>query len=204
MCAHTRVGFMYQFRNFLAKLKLSNWQLNSTLYLKLRIVSVIARHTFAYIPTYSFGIKPYPKLQIKVIVRKLFTLIESAPEQLGRLVRILLPGKFWAVEDRETVVAEAVRADPVRGVGNAVDLEINKVNRFNLCFSLCFMFFQNWKNVTVRAWARGVVDRAPVCHLGDPSSNLGQANFLQWLMALTRPTQYSIPCTGVKTGWGDS
>jgi hypothetical protein len=33
------------------------------------------------------------------------------------------------------------------------------------------------------AWARGVVDRAPVCHLGDPGSNLGQANFLQRLMA---------------------
>jgi hypothetical protein len=27
------------------------------------------------------------------------------------------------------------------------------------------------------------VDRALVCHLGDPGSNLGQANFLQWLMA---------------------
>jgi hypothetical protein len=33
------------------------------------------------------------------------------------------------------------------------------------------------------AWARGVVDRAPVCHLGDLGSNLGQANFLQRLMA---------------------
>jgi hypothetical protein len=39
------------------------------------------------------------------------------------------------------------------------------------------------------AWACGVVDRVPVCHLGDLGSNLGQANFLQWLMALLRPTQ---------------
>jgi hypothetical protein len=33
------------------------------------------------------------------------------------------------------------------------------------------------------AWARGVVDRAPVCLLGDPGSNLGQAKFLEWFMA---------------------
>jgi hypothetical protein len=29
------------------------------------------------------------------------------------------------------------------------------------------------------------------------------ANFLQLLMALSRPTQYSIPCTRVKAGQGD-
>jgi hypothetical protein len=49
-----------------------------------------------------------------------------------------------------------------------------------------------------------LADRAPACHLGDPSSNLGYAKFLQRLMALLRPTQYSIPYIGVKTGQGDS
>jgi hypothetical protein len=58
--------------------------------------------------------------------------------------------------------------------------------------------------IFIPAWARGVVDIAPVCHLGDPGSTLSQAKFLQWLMALLKPTQYSIPCTSVKTGWGDS
>jgi hypothetical protein len=52
--------------------------------------------------------------------------------------------------------------------------------------------------------ACGAVDGALVCHLGDPGSNLGQVKFLQWLMALPRPTQYSIPCTSVKTGQGES
>jgi hypothetical protein len=30
----------------------------------------------------------------------------------------------------------------------------------------------------IGACANGVVDRAPVCHLGGPGSNLGQAKFL--------------------------
>jgi hypothetical protein len=33
----------------------------------------------------------------------------------------------------------------------------------------------------IQEGTRGVLDRALVCHLGDPGSNLGQANFLQWL-----------------------
>jgi hypothetical protein len=43
------------------------------------------------------------------------------------------------------------------------------------------------------------VDRAAVCRLGDPGSDLGRAKFLQ-----SRPTHYSILCTGDKTGRGDS
>jgi hypothetical protein len=39
-----------------------------------------------------------------------------------------------------------------------------------------------------------------VRHLGYLGLNLGQAKFLQRILALTRPTQYSILCTGVKTG----
>jgi hypothetical protein len=49
-----------------------------------------------------------------------------------------------------------------------------------------------------------IPDRAPVCHLWDPGSNLGQAKFLQWWMALSSPTQDYYLCTSVKTGWGDS
>jgi hypothetical protein len=50
------------------------------------------------------------------------------------------------------------------------------------------------------AWACGDVERAPVCHLGDPGSNLNPAKFLQWLMALSRLTHYSILCTVSKLG----
>jgi hypothetical protein len=50
------------------------------------------------------------------------------------------------------------------------------------------------------AWACGVVNRAPVCHLGDPGSNLGQAEFLLWLMA--RTLLHSMH--RAKTGRGDA
>jgi hypothetical protein len=38
-----------------------------------------------------------------------------------------------------------------------------------------------WKKLIIEhELVEYVVDRAPVCHLGDQGSNLGQAKFIQW------------------------
>jgi hypothetical protein len=81
----------------------------------------------------------------------------------------------------QVVGAEAEQVGGLRLPAQNLQRTDDKIIKFFI-FLLYYIytFLSYFKDICQRwAWARGVVDRAPVFHLGDPGSNLGQAKFLQ-------------------------
>jgi hypothetical protein len=87
--------------------------------------------------------------------------------------------------ETKSILISSNRSAEMSLFGMAVEIRFSAIEFSKIFF--CKPFWQRNKQTKKLflkplengARARGVVDRALVCHLGDPGSNLGQANFLQ-------------------------